>query len=64
VSDINDVTPVKAQIAESVAPKPSVIESENATEILTRPKSPDSDQIPAELIHYRVKQYDLRFPNC
>jgi len=64
VSDVNDVRRVKVQSAESVAPKPSVTELENATEILTRPKSPDSDQIPAELVYYRVKQYVLLFPNC
>jgi len=62
VCDANDVRRFKAQIAESVASNPSIIELQIATEILTRYKSPGSDQIPAELIQYRVKLYVLRFP--
>jgi len=62
VCDIKDVRRVKAQTAESVASKPSVIELEIATEILIRHKSPGRDQIPAELIQYRGKQCVLKFP--
>lgn len=60
---VNDVRRVKAQTAESVASKPSVIQLKIATEILTRHKSPGNDQIPGEFIQYRGKQYVLKFPN-
>ena len=45
--DVNDVRRVKAQTAESVASKSTVIELEIATEMLTKHKSPGSDQTPA-----------------
>jgi hypothetical protein len=54
---------LKTQTAESVVSKPSVIELEIATEILTRYKSPGSDQIPAELIQHPGKQHVPKFPN-
>jgi hypothetical protein len=63
VCDVTDVRRVKAQTVKSAASKPSVTELEIITEILTRRKSAGSDQIPAELIQYRGKQYVMRFPN-
>ena len=61
--NVNEVRCVQTQTAEPVASKPTVIELEIATEIVTRYKSPGCDQVTAELSQSRGKQYILRFSN-
>ena len=46
----NDVRQKEIHTAEPLVPQPSAFEVEMATEKIKRHKSPDSDQIPAELI--------------
>jgi len=44
-------------------PEPSAVEFEMAVEKLKRHKSPDIDQIPAELINAEVGQFSMRSIN-
>jgi hypothetical protein len=50
VRGVNDVRQTKIHTAEPLVPEPSAFEFEMAIEYLVRPKSPGTDQIPAELI--------------
>jgi len=50
VYEVNDVRQTEIHTAEPVVPEPSVSEFELAIEKLKSHKSPDTDQIPAELI--------------
>jgi len=50
VHGVNDVRQTERYTAESLEPPPSAFQVEMATGKLKRHKSPDTDQIPAELI--------------
>jgi hypothetical protein len=50
VHEVNDVRQTAVHTTEPVVPEPSAFEFEMAVEKLKRQKSPDMDQIPAELI--------------
>ena len=49
VHGVNEVTQTKLHIAEQLVPEPSAFEVELAIEKLKSHKSPDIDQIPAEM---------------
>ena len=48
--DVNEVRQAEIHTVESLVPEPSTVEVELAIEKLKNHKSPDTDQIPAELI--------------
>jgi hypothetical protein len=51
VHNVSDVRQIEVHTAEPLIPGPSCLEVEIAIAKLKKYKSPDSDQIPAELIH-------------
>jgi hypothetical protein len=61
VQRVRGIKQTEMQAAEPFVPEPSI--SEVVTGKLKRCKSPDADQIPAELIHARGKHYILRSTN-
>jgi hypothetical protein len=61
VQRVRGIRQTEMQAAEPFVPEPSI--SEVVTGKLKRCKSPDADQIPAELIHARGKHYILRSTN-
>jgi hypothetical protein len=50
VHGVSDVRQIDIHTAEPLVPQPSTLEAEMAIEKLKRHRSPDIDQIPAELI--------------
>jgi len=59
----NDVRQTEIHTAEQRVPEPSDFEFDLAIEKLKSHKSPDTDQIPAELIKAGVEQFVMRFIN-
>jgi hypothetical protein len=60
---VNDVRQTEIRTAKPLVPEPSASEFEMAIEKLKKHKSPDIDQIPAELIKAEVGQFVLRSIN-
>ena len=63
VHGVSDVRQAEIHTAEPLVPEPSVLEVELAIEKLKRHKSPDIDQIKAEMIKTGVAQLAVRFIN-
>ena len=59
VQGINDVRQIDTHTAEPLEPQPSAFEVEMATGKLKRHKSPDTDQIPAELINLLAPEFGI-----
>jgi hypothetical protein len=61
IHGVNDVTQTEIHTAEPLVPEPSDFEFELATEKIKTHKSPDIDQIPAELIKAgcRTTRYEI-----
>ena len=60
---VNDVRQTEIHTAEPLVPEPSDFEVELVIETLKSHKSPDIDQIPAELFKTGSKKFVLRYIN-
>jgi hypothetical protein len=60
---VNGIKQTEIHIAEPLVPEPSAFEAEMVTDKLKTHTSPDSDQIPPELITAGVEQFDVRSIN-
>jgi hypothetical protein len=63
IHGVNDLRQTEINTAELLLLEPSAFEFELVTEKLKSYKSPDIDQIPAELIKARVEQFVGRYIN-
>jgi len=61
--EVNDIRQAEIHTVEPLVPEPSASEVELSIEKLKNYKSPDIDQIPAELIKAGIGQFAVRFIN-